>query len=311
MELKGIEGNVALTEDAVVLTFDGKLAIVDKKNVSPRVIPLKHVRDVDFDAPTILTSGHLRIIMRRDQPIERLAFDTYAVQLGAGRRVKEAREFAAQLKAAVDAVNYETPEPPAPVISDPDKPTLKEVMKSFQDIGDAFTDAKMSNTTFRGIKLAGRTLSKGWKSWPASDCEIVIDTGANISARVTATRVAAGAMLAGTTGALIGSIAKKDRSMIYMTVITPDSTFLEKVSGLDEAKARDFAMKVKRAGDLQVREKAAQIEADTAADGHHMPGSMPPPPPPPAGVAAGWYPRGDVQEYWDGQGWTGHTAPLA
>lgn len=310
MELKSLEGHVTLTDDTVILTFDGKLAMADKKNVSPHVIPLKHVREVDFDAPTILTPGHLRIIMRRDQPIEKLAFDTYAVQLGAGRRVKEAREFAAQLKNAVDAVNYETPEPPAPVISDPDKPTFKEALKSFQDIGDALTDAKMSNTTFRGIKLAGRTLSKGWKSWPASDCEVIIDTGANVSARVTATRVATGAMLAGTTGALIGSIAKKDRSMIYMTVITPDSTFLEKVSGLDEAKARDFAMKVKRAGDLQVREKAAKIEADAIADGRQDSGSVPPPPPP-AGVAAGWYPRGDVQEYWDGQGWTGHTAPLA
>lgn len=39
--------------------------------------------------------------------------------------------------------------------------------------------------------------------------------------------------------------------------------------------------------------------------------SSPPPPPPSAGVAAGWYPQGAVQRYWDGSSWTDHTAPLA
>ncbi|MFJ6377411.1 DUF2510 domain-containing protein [Pseudarthrobacter oxydans] len=28
-------------------------------------------------------------------------------------------------------------------------------------------------------------------------------------------------------------------------------------------------------------------------------------------IPAGWYPRGDVQQYWDGAAWTDHTAPLA
>lgn len=148
--------------------------------------------------------------------------------------------------------------------------------------------------------LAGRTLSKGRKTWPVSECEVVIDTGANVSSRVTATRVAAGALLAGPAGALIGSIAKKDRSAVYMTIITPDDMILETVSGLDEVKAREFATKVKRAGMLQEREVAADLASQAAA-------SAPAPPP---GVPAGWYRRGDVQEYWDGNAWTGHTAPL-
>lgn len=86
--------------------------------------------------------------------------------------------------------------------------------------------------------LAGRTLSKGRKTWPVSECEVVIDTGANVSSRVTATRVAAGALLAGPAGALIGSIAKKDRSAVYMTIITPDDMILETVSGLDKVNVR-------------------------------------------------------------------------
>jgi hypothetical protein len=37
-----------------------------------------------------------------------------------------------------------------------------------------------------------------------------------------------------------------------------------------------------------------------------------PPPPPPPSVQAGWYPdanNGQLRRYWDGTGWTEHTAP--
>lgn len=309
MDLKSIEGRATLREDAVILTFDGILATPAKKEVSPRVIPLVHVREVDFAAPTLMTPGHLRIIMRADQERVNPMHDSFTVQLGGGRRLKEAREFAALLRAAVDAVEYEAPEPTGEVVRVP--PTFKDLMQGAREAGDAYKDHKKSAATFRGVTLSGRTLSRGLKSWPASECEVVIETGANVSARVTATRVSAGAMLAGSTGILIGAIAKKDRSAVYMTVITPDDMFLEKVSGLDEVKARDFATKVKRAGMLQSREKADAAKDDADRQAALSPAAVPAPPPPPAGVPAGWYPRGDVQEYWDGNTWTGHTAPLS
>jgi hypothetical protein len=309
MDLKSIEGSAALTEDSVVLSFHSVIAGAAKKVVSPRVIPLVHVREVDFVAPTVWKPGHLRIIMRADQERVNPMNDTFAVQLGAGRRLKEAQEFAARLQEAVDAVEYEAPEAqeaPAPsneIVQAP-RATFKDWVKSVQEAGESYEDIKKSNGSFRGLILSGRTLRKGGKSWPASECEIIIDAGANVSARVTGTRVAAGALLAGTTGALIGSIAKKDRSAVYMTVITPDDMFLEKVSGLDEAKAREFANKVKRARMLQAKEKADAAKDDAARVAAAVPA------PPPVGVPAGWYPRGDVQEYWDGTTWTGHTAPL-
>jgi hypothetical protein len=303
MELKCIEGRATLEEDTVVLTFDSMVTMAAKKAVSPRVIPLVHVHEVDFVAPTVWKPGYLRIIMRADQERVNPTHDTYTVQFGAGRRLKEAQEFATQLQAAVDAVDYEEPEPSTEVVKA--RPTFKDVMRSAQEAGNAYNDLKKSTGTFRGLILSGRTLSKGNRSWPASECEVLIETGANVSSRVTGTRVAAGALLAGTAGALIGSIAKKDRSAIYMTVITPDDMFLEKVSGLDEAKAREFAMKVKRAGMLESRElgEAAKADSERQAASTTVP--------PPSGVPAGWYPRGDVQEYWDGNAWTGNTAPLA
>lgn len=183
-------------------------------------------------------------------------------------------------------------------------PTIPDLWREVQEAGAAVDDAKKSTGTFRGLTLSGRTLSKGRKSWPASECEVVIDTGANVSSRVTGTRVAAGALRAGKTGALIGAIAKKDRSAVYVTVTTPDDMFLEKVAGLDEVKVREFAVKVKRAGMLHLKEKAEAAKDDS----YRQTASLPVPPP--AGVPAGWHSRGDVQEYWDGSTWTGNTAPL-
>ena len=65
-------------------------------------------------------------------------------------------------------------------------------------------------------------------------------------------------------------------------------------------------MKVKRAGMKRTRE-ATDVDAEAP-----QPVTEPSTPaPPPPSVPAGWYPRGDVQEYWDGSAWTGHTAPIA
>ncbi|SDM03003.1 DUF4429 domain-containing protein [Arthrobacter sp. ok362] len=309
MDLKSREGSASLRDDSIVLTFSNKTAATpDKRALSPRVIPLNHVWKIDFRPPTKLIHGYLRIIVREHQKKLNPVSDTYAVGLSAWRKSAESKEFVAQLKAAVDAVEYETPSSlSAEEIKRETPVSFKEVVSSFQDLAEGFDDVRKSNTSFRGISLAGRTLTKGRKSWPASECEIIIDNGANVSSRVTATRVAAGAMLAGSTGALIGSIAKKDRSSIYMTVITPDDIFIEHVSGLDEVHARDFAMKVKRAGMLQIRETAAGAKRTVPGAPVTILKSTPVPPP---GVPAGWYPRGNVQQYWDGNDWTQHTAPL-
>jgi hypothetical protein len=80
-------------------------------------------------------------------------------QLGAGRRLKEAQEFVAQLQAAVDAVEYEAPELSNEVVKVP--PTFKDVWRDMQEAGAAVDDVKKSSGTFRGLTLSGRTLSKG------------------------------------------------------------------------------------------------------------------------------------------------------
>lgn len=62
------------------------------------------------------------------------------------------------------------------------------------------------------------------------------------------------------------------------------------------------------------KESAFAALADEVEKARAQPSSGAPatPPPPPNAPPAGWYPdrASGLQRYWDGQRWTGHTAPL-
>ena len=105
------------------------------------------------------------------------------------------------------------------------------------------------NDSFEGLRVVGDQLFRvrAGKQWPVADCSATVDAGAAIAARVTATRVAAGAALAGPLGALVGALAKKDRSRVYLAVTTSDDHILLEVDGKDEADARRFAASVNAA----------------------------------------------------------------
>lgn len=83
---------------------------------------------------------------------------------------------------------------------------------------------------------------------PVSGAVAEFETGADLSPRTTLTRVAAGAIIAGPAGAIVGGMFKKDRGRAYVTVAFPDGD-VAVVDGpaKDEAKLRAFAAKVNTA----------------------------------------------------------------
>ncbi|PTT70198.1 DUF2510 domain-containing protein [Arthrobacter sp. HMWF013] len=311
MQTKTADGLVRLTDTAVIMEF-GAQALPVKREASPRVIPYEHILEIDFEAPKVLKHGHLRLILREGQAAIAPAIDTYLTVL---LNKKEAAALHEALQQRVSGVEYVAP-PPS---NEPDQvdrePTAAE-------LGGVFKAAFTFPTTFQDLTLAGGELKKQAgggllppKVWPIAECEAHVETGAAVSARVTATRVVAGAMLAGKAGAVVGAIAKKDRTKVYLNIITPDDVILKEVRGLDETKARKFATKVNNAAAEYKaspvgHQNAAALEVAAAARAVAAPGDVPPPPPP-GNVPAGWYQRGDVQQYWDGNAWTDHTAPLA
>lgn len=79
--------------------------------------------------------------------------------------------------------------------------------------------------------------------WDMRDCTATMETGANLR-RITATRVAAGAILAGPVGALVGALAQKDQSKVYIALEVPGDSHLIEMDARDETAARNFVRRI-------------------------------------------------------------------
>lgn len=108
-----------------------------------------------------------------------------------------------------------------------------------------------NDTSFEGHKLNGQKLTKFPNTWDIKGANAYIENGANIGSRITATRVAAGLVLAGPIGGIIGGLAKKDRNKIYVLIETTNNEVVSiETKAKDEAKARAFINKVNAAAKL-------------------------------------------------------------
>lgn len=99
------------------------------------------------------------------------------------------------------------------------------------------------NTTVGRINLINGRIKYGIRrTWPALECTAELIEAGPDGQRVTATRVAAGAVLAGPVGALVGGMAKKGTGSGWLIVRTPDGELREQVKGSRVAKARELVM---------------------------------------------------------------------
>ena len=79
---------------------------------------------------------------------------------------------------------------------------------------------------------------------PVSGLNAEFESGSDVGGRTTLTRVAAGAIIAGPIGAVVGGLFKKDRNRAYVTMTFPDGDIVI-VDGpaKDELKLKQFAIK--------------------------------------------------------------------
>lgn len=151
---------------------------------------------------------------------------------------------------------------------------------------------KTFNTQFAEFRIRGDQLRKGFTSWPIAQCDAYVDQGANVSARITATRVGVGTVIMPVVGTLVGALATKNRNKIYLAINVPGDVLLHEAASTKEGDARRFAMALNQAAAYFASAQAAQV----------APAIQQSPPP-------GWYPFEHEQRYWDGTQWTGHSAP--
>lgn len=147
-----------------------------------------------------------------------------------------------------------------------------------------------------GLTIGRDTLTYRYSDYPLKDARAFVDHGANISARMTATRVVAGGVLLGPLGAVLGGMAKKDRAKVYLVVEFPnEEALLIETKAKHEKDAREFATRINSAA-LSARERAERPEA-----AQRQPAKK---------AAPGWYKFGDKLRYFDGEVYTKKTKKL-
>ena len=100
-----------------------------------------------------------------------------------------------------------------------------------------------------GVKIRGDRLNYGMRSYNIWECHAEVDQGAQIAARVTATRVMIGTAIAPGIGTLVGALARKNRTKVYLAISTPLEPILVELNAKREGAARRFAMKVNQAAE--------------------------------------------------------------
>lgn len=151
------------------------------------------------------------------------------------------------------------------------------------------------------LKLIETNVVMGMRKYPIAGAKASYEPGVDIAARMTATRVATGAVLLGPLGALLGGMAKKDQAKLFFALDMPDGSIVtHEIKAKHESKVRKLVENINLLSAELAPDAAPSLEA-----------TIPPPPPP--SVPAGWYPDPQgvqVQRYWDGSKWTEHTAPV-
>lgn len=109
---------------------------------------------------------------------------------------------------------------------------IKRSMENSSRIGAGLSrlpdglDTKDIVAEFGGLFVTSDSIWYEGSPYSRSGARAKIDTGAAARNRVSATRVVGGAMLLGPVGAILGSTAKKDEGMVFVTVDLPDGLFM-------------------------------------------------------------------------------------
>lgn len=120
-----------------------------------------------------------------------------------------------------------------------------------------YNESNTYNCSCGQYTLISGKVMRNFKKWSATECEAELIEDGNEGNRVTATRVAAGALLAGPVGAVVGGLAKKSNETGWLVVTTPDGEGRVKLSGRGVAKARTFVMNL----GLEQKRVQGQVEA--------------------------------------------------
>lgn len=306
-----------LDAGTVTLIHAGLAAQKHKKDASPRVIPLGAIESVEYSKKTMLKRGHVRLILRGRSGFQDDVFEDvngYFEKSASGAEFAEAVSAAAAVAEPVYGFGAAGS---AAEVGLPARARGQARIDDFKARAEEEYERKLDEIfkKFEGFTLLDdQKISQRSKEYPLAGARARIESAGIQRSRITATRVLGGAVLGNGTGALIGGMARKDTSKIYVVVeLATGATLTEETDARNEGHARQFTDRVNAAAVAGNTDSILNSNTDLETPETPTP-SLNAPPPPPPNVPAGWYPAPDgthVQRYWDGRGWTEHTAPLS
>ena len=89
-------------------------------------------------------------------------------------------------------------------------------------------------------------VSQGFRKWDVADCSAEFQSGETL-AKMSAGRVIGGAVLLGPLGAVLGGMAKKDRSKVYVAIQTPTGPIVVEGPASEQRQAMTLASNINAA----------------------------------------------------------------
>lgn len=212
------------------ITFEHADSITGRKANSPWIVPAGVVESVEFVPKSFGVKPNLRLTLRdRSGFNPGIGADMNAI-IGSKHdeaAITELRDAIEQLVADAEPADQ--------------GPTMRQPYKGA-------VIAPTGSVKFGDLVLDGRTIYSDGQAAPVDQARAeVVDADAARS-RLTATRLAAGALVAGPLGAIVGGLARKSTGRIYVMVTTDDGRVLSGEGPSKEAgKAAEISARINAA----------------------------------------------------------------
>jgi hypothetical protein len=262
----GPDGVVSFADDAVTLIHKGIGLPKMKKDASPRVIPLGAVESVEYTEGSFIRPGVLRLRLRGEDGYAHDARnDLNAISLFQDKTGAAFVEALKEAVAAADPVEGWTSEAgtaPAPQYR-PTKAPRDKTPRAGTAPAPQYRPTKAPREyapkvraqKFAGVTLQGDMITYKRQSQPVAGVKAEVESVGQLRQRTTATRVAAGTIVGGPIGAVVGGLLRKkvDDRQLFLLIDGPKYAWAipVDVTKKHQTKAREFAAKVTTAGKQQ------------------------------------------------------------
>lgn len=291
----------------VVLNHQGGVTVPKHKKVSsPWVIPLGAIEDVEFQEKSMMARGWVRFVL-----IDRVGWSK--------TQLEDVNSFFAgkeKVTPFVDVINAaRSGAVRTSMVAQPAESRLQR-LEAKSAAAEAIADVARASRgpEFQGIGIRNREIIefKG-QQFPLVGARAYVEIGST-QRRTTATRIVLGSVVTLGVGTVVGAMAKKKTNNVYVTIELADGqVIVVEADAKKEGEAREFTAALTSAAAVAARNAELTVLAAQEMTAPATPAATSSPLPPPS-VPAGWYrdpENTQVQRYWDGGQWTGHTAPLA